>query len=102
MLDEFEALGVNVYRLESEKKKEVALDAPLAGKTVVFTGTLTQIKRNEAKEMVVNAGGKAVGSVSSKLSYLVAGEKAGSKLKKAQALGISILTEQEFLALIGA
>jgi DNA ligase (NAD+) len=101
LLDEFEALGVNVYRLESEKKKEVALDAPLAGKTVVFTGTLTQIKREQAKELVANAGGKAVGSVSSKLSYLVAGEKAGSKLTKAQALGISILTEQEFLTLIG-
>lgn len=101
LLDEFESLGVNVYRLESEKKKEVALDAPLAGKTVVFTGTLTQIKRDQAKEMVANAGGKAVGSVSSKLSYLVAGEKAGSKLTKAQTLGITILTEQEFLTLIG-
>lgn len=101
LLDEFEALGVNVYQLESEKKKEVALDAPLAGKTVVFTGTLTQIKRDQAKELVANAGGKAVGSVSAKLSYLVAGEKAGSKLKKAQDLGISILTEQEFLTLIG-
>ncbi|MFT5645411.1 MAG: DNA ligase (NAD+) [Aureispira sp.] len=101
LLDEFEALGVNVYQLESEKKKEVALDAPLAGKTVVFTGTLTQIKRDQAKELVANAGGKAVGSVSAKLSYLVAGEKAGSKLKKAQDLGVSILTEQEFLTLIG-
>jgi DNA ligase (NAD+) len=101
LLDEFETLGVNVYQLESEKKKEVALDAPLAGKTVVFTGTLTQIKRDQAKELVANAGGKAVGSVSSKLSYLVAGEKAGSKLTKAQDLGISILTEQEFLTLIG-
>jgi len=101
LLDEFEALGVNVYCLESEKKKEVALDAPLAGKTVVFTGTLTQIKRDQAKELVAGAGGKAVGSVSSKLSYLVAGEKAGSKLKKAQDLGITVLTEQEFLTLIG-
>ncbi|BDS09636.1 NAD-dependent DNA ligase LigA [Aureispira anguillae] len=100
VLDELAALGVNTHRLDSEKKKEVAADAPLAGKTVVFTGTLTQIKRNEAKEMVANAGGKAVGSVSSKLSFLVAGEKAGSKLKKAQELGITILTEQEFLNLI--
>lgn len=100
VLNELEALGVNTKRLDSEKKKEVAADAPLAGKTVVFTGTLNQIKRNEAKEMVANAGGKAVGSVSSKLSYLVAGEKAGSKLKKAQELGITILTEQEFLNLL--
>lgn len=102
LLDELEALGVNTTRLESEKKQEVAPDAPLAGKTVVFTGTLTQMKRNEAKQLVVGAGGKAVGSISSKLSYLVAGEKAGSKLKKAQDLGITVLTEQEFLDLINS
>ena len=53
------------------------------------------MKRSEAKQLVVNAGGKSVGSVSSKLNYLVAGEKAGSKLKKAQELGIKILTEQK-------
>lgn len=100
LLDELEALGVNTSRLEEEKKQEVAADAPLAGKTVVFTGTLTQLKREEAKKMVTAAGGKAVGSVSSKLSYLVAGEKAGSKLKKAQDLGINILTEEEFITLV--
>jgi DNA ligase (NAD+) len=100
LLDGIQELGVNVYRLESEKKQEVAEGAPLSGKTVVFTGTLVQMKRNEAKEFVAKAGGKAVGSVSSKLSYLVAGEKAGSKLKKAQDLGVEILTEQEFLDLI--
>ena len=102
LLNELEALGVNTARLESEKKQEIAPDAPLAGKTVVFTGTLTQMKRNEAKQLVVGAGGKAVGSISSKLSYLVAGEKAGSKLKKAQDLGITVLTEQEFLDLINS
>lgn len=102
LLDQLEALGVNTARLESEKKQEVAADAPLIGKTVVFTGTLTQMKRNDAKKMVAEAGGKAVGSVSSKLSYLVAGEKAGSKLKKAQELGITVLTEQEFLDLINS
>lgn len=100
LLDELEALGVNTSRLEEERKQEIAEDAPLAGKTVVFTGTLTQLKREEAKKMVAAAGGKAVGSVSSKLSYLVAGEKAGSKLKKAQKLGIHILTEEEFITLI--
>ncbi|MGH1336687.1 MAG: NAD-dependent DNA ligase LigA [Aureispira sp.] len=102
LLDELEALGVNTSRLEEERKQEVAEDAPLAGKTVVFTGTLTQLKRDQAKKMVAAAGGKAVGSVSSKLSYLVAGEKAGSKLKKAQELGINILTEEEFIALVNA
>jgi DNA ligase (NAD+) len=100
LLDELEALGVNTYRLEEEKKKVVAEDAPLAGKTVVFTGKLTKFTRDEAKEMASTAGGKAVGSVSSKLSYLVAGEKAGSKLKKAQDLGIEVLTEEQFLELI--
>jgi DNA ligase (NAD+) len=102
LLDELESLGVNTRRLEEERKQEVAADAPLAGKTVVFTGTLTQLKRDEAKKMVVDAGGKAVGSVSAKLSYLVAGEKAGSKLKKAQDLGIAILTEEEFITLVNA
>lgn len=102
LLDELENLGVNTSRLEEERKQEVAADAPLAGKTVVFTGTLTQLKRDEAKKMVAAAGGKAVGSVSAKLSYLVAGEKAGSKLKKAQDLGIAILTEEEFIALVNA
>ena len=57
------------------------------------------MKRNEAKAMVEEAGGKAASSVSGKLSYLVAGEKAGSKLKKAQDLGIEVLTEQEFFDL---
>lgn len=102
LLDELENLGVNTSRLEEERKQEVAADAPLAGKTVVFTGTLTQLKRDEAKQMVIAAGGKAVGSISSKLSYLVAGEKAGSKLKKAQDLGIAILTEEEFITLVNS
>lgn len=100
LLDELEALGVNTSRLEEERKLEIAEDAPLAGKTIVFTGTLTQLKRDEAKKMAVAAGGKAVGSVSAKLNYLVAGEKAGSKLKKAEELGITILTEEEFIALV--
>ncbi len=100
LLNQLEELGVNTTTTESEKKKEVAEDAPLANKTIVFTGKLTKFSRDEAKEMAANAGGKAVGSVSSKLSYLVAGEKAGSKLKKAQDLGIPVLTEQEFLDLL--
>lgn len=100
LLDELEELGINTHRLEAEKKKIIASDAPLAGKTVLFTGKLVQMKRNQAKGMVEEAGGKAASGVSSKLSYLVAGEKAGSKLKKAESLGVAILTEQEFLDLI--
>lgn len=100
LLDELEALGVNTRRLEEEKKQEVAADAPFAGKTLVFTGTLTQLKRDQAKQLAIKAGAKVVGSVSSKLGYLVVGEKAGSKLKKAQDLGISILTEEEFINLV--
>ena len=102
LLDTLELLGVNCSRLDSEKKQIIAEDAVLAGKTIVFTGTLQKMKRSEAKQMVLDAGGKAVGSVSAKLSYLVAGEKAGSKLKKAQDLGVSILSEDEFLAMINA
>ncbi len=100
LLDQLEALGVNTYRLKEEEKQVVAEDAPLKDKTILFTGSFSQMKRNDAKKMVVAAGGKAVSSISSKLSYLVVGEKAGSKLKKAKDLGISILTEQEFLDLI--
>lgn len=100
LLNELEELGVNTRRLEEEKKQEVAEDAPFAGKTLVFTGTLTQLKRDQAKELAVSAGAKVVGSVSSKLGYLVVGEKAGSKLKKAQDLGIAILSEEEFIQLV--
>lgn len=100
LLDDLEALGVNVTRLESEKKKELNSDALFAGKTILFTGKLKHMKRSEAKGLVEEAGAKLASSVSSKLSYLVAGEKAGSKLSQAQVLGVTILSEDEFLALI--
>ncbi len=99
LLNTLEKLGVNTLRLESEIPKVIE-DGPLSGKTLLFTGSLTQMTRTEAKKMVLAAGGKAASSVSKKLSYLVAGEKAGSKLKKATELGIPILTEEEFLNLI--
>ncbi|MCP4441949.1 MAG: NAD-dependent DNA ligase LigA [Aureispira sp.] len=101
LLDKFAELGVNTKRLESEKKKIVDENAPLANKTVLFTGSLPTLKRAQAKKLVEEAGGKAASGVSSKLSYLVAGEKAGSKLKKANDLGVTVLTEEEFLELIG-
>lgn len=78
--------------------QEIA-DNPLKDKTVVLTGTLTQLTRDQAKALLQELGCKVSGSVSSKTDYLIAGEKAGSKLTKAQALGVKVLTEQELLAL---
>lgn len=72
----------------------------LAGKTLVVTGTLETLSRSEAEALIVKNGGKASGSVSKKTSYVVAGAAAGSKLTKAQALGVPVLTEQEFLAML--
>ena len=73
----------------------------LEGITVVITGKLTQIDRKQAEALVERAGGKATGSISSKTNLLVAGEKAGSKLQKAEKLGIEVLDEEGFLARIG-
>ena len=72
----------------------------LAGKTLVVTGTLESLSRNEAEALIVKNGGKASGSVSKKTAYVVAGAAAGSKLTKAQTLGIPVLTEAEFLAML--
>ena len=74
---------------------------PLAGLTLVLTGTLPTLGRNEAKDLIEAAGGKVSGSVSKKTHYVVAGAEAGTKLEKAQALGLSILDEAGLLALIG-
>ena len=74
---------------------------PLTGKTVVVTGTLSGFQREEAEEAIRRAGGHAASSVSSKTDYLVAGEKAGSKLAKAQQLGVPVLDEDGFRRLIG-
>jgi DNA ligase (NAD+) len=74
----------------------------LAGKTLVVTGTLTRFSRDEIHKLIEREGGKTSSSVSSKTSYLVAGEAAGSKLEKAKSLEVPVLTEDEFLALIEA
>ena len=72
----------------------------LAGKTVVLTGTLPTLGRDEAKDMLEAAGAKVSGSVSKKTSYVVAGAEAGSKLTKAQELGVPVLDEAGMLALL--
>lgn len=74
---------------------------PLAGLTFVLTGTLPTLSRERAKEMIEAAGGKVSGSVSKKTSYVVAGEEAGSKLEKANELGIKVISESDLLAMLG-
>ncbi|MBQ1459878.1 MAG: NAD-dependent DNA ligase LigA [Oscillospiraceae bacterium] len=80
--------------------KDEALDSRFAGMIFVLTGALEKFTRDEAGEMIEKRGGKAAGSVSKKTTYVVAGENAGSKLRKARELGIPILTEDEFLELL--
>jgi DNA ligase (NAD+) len=75
-------------------------DQPLTGLTFLFTGTLTTLSREEAKKMVKEQGGQIATTVTQKMTHLVAGEKAGSKLKKAMELGKTVITEQEFLRML--
>lgn len=90
------------YGVNMELQDTGIVDDVLAGKTVVVTGTLPTLSRNDAKNLIEAHGGKAAGSVSKKTDYVLAGEAAGSKLIKAQELGITIIDEAEFLQLIGA
>ena len=97
MLEKLGNAGVNL----TSKKDSSAGDSLLNGQTFLFTGTLPTIKRSEAEELVELHGGKLLGTVSSKLNYLVVGEDAGSKLEKAKKIGsIKIIDESEFLAII--
>ncbi|MFY9625543.1 MAG: BRCT domain-containing protein, partial [Rhodoplanes sp.] len=84
--------------LDAEK---VATTSPVAGKTVVFTGALEKMTREEAKAMAERLGAKVAGSVSKKTDYVVAGPGAGSKLAKAREAGVSVLSEDEWFALVG-
>ena len=93
-----ERLTKEVKILDAEKPKT---DSAIAGKTVVFTGTLEKMTREEAKATAERLGAKASGSVSKKTDYVVAGPGAGSKLAEATKLGVKVLTEDEWLTLIG-
>ena len=75
-------------------------NSPFAGKTIVFTGTLDKLTRAEAKARAEALGANVAGSVSAKTQYVVVGADAGSKAEKAKALGVTIVSETEFLALI--
>ncbi len=98
MLKRMAEYGVNVEQTEADKPLVVADDAPLKGKTILFTGTLQTMGRKQAQKWAEENGARNISAVSSNLNILVVGEKAGSKLKKAEALGtVEILTEQEFL-----
>jgi DNA ligase (NAD+) len=98
LIERLRKAGVN---FKSELYQPKAKAGPLAGKTFVLTGTLPNLKREEAAAKIEALGGKVSGSVSKKTDYVVAGEDAGSKLDKAQKLGVEIISEKDFLKICG-
>lgn len=106
LVDQLRSHGVNTERLPEEapavRGDEVPDDHPIAGRTFVLTGTLPTLTRDEASGRIKAQGGAVTGSVSRKTDYVVAGERAGSKLTKAQQLGIEVLDETALLALLDA
>ncbi len=95
LIQKLKQAGVNTKTIQNEKT-----DNKFEGKTFVLTGSLEQYTRKEAEEIIEKHGGKTSGTVSKKTSYVLAGEEAGSKLKKAQELGITIITENEFAEML--
>jgi DNA ligase (NAD+) len=96
VVEQLRALGVHWPEMQAASRSGLAL----SGKTLVITGTLPSLSRDQAKELIESAGGKVAGSVSQKTDYLVAGAEAGSKLLKAQTLGVTVLDEPQLLGLI--
>ena len=96
IIDEFKAQGVNTEYIDESE----GFDNRFEGKTFVVTGTLETLKRSEAEALIENFGGKAAKSVSKNTSFVLAGESAGSKLEKAQKLGIRVIDEAEFLKMV--
>jgi len=86
--------------VEIHAAEQPSRNSPIAGKTVVFTGSMEKMTREEAKALAERLGAKVSGSVSKKTDFVVAGAEAGSKLKKAAELGVKVLTEEEFVALV--
>lgn len=96
-----EVVRTIIDQVSFDAPEAISNDSPVSGKTVVFTGALVQFTRAEAQETAERLGAKVSGSVSKNTDYVVAGEDAGSKLAKARDLGVAVLTEDEWLALIG-
>jgi DNA ligase (NAD+) len=102
LIQELAALGLNMGdAAEAAAASAERAAGKLIGKTLVITGTLPNLTREQAAALILKHGGKASGSVSKKTDYVIAGDEAGSKLAKAQELGVPILDERQFLALIG-
>jgi DNA ligase (NAD+) len=100
LMERLKQQGLNLASQPSQTESSSKQDLTLSGKTFVLTGTLPNLKRDEAKTLIQNAGGKVTGSVSKKTDYVVVGEDAGSKLTKAEELGIKQLSEAELLELL--
>ncbi|MFL5229257.1 MAG: BRCT domain-containing protein, partial [Microvirga sp.] len=96
-----EMLDALLEEVTPEPAEPAASDSPVAGKTVVFTGALEQMTRDEAKAMAERLGAKVSGSVSKKTDILVAGPGAGSKLDKAREAGVKVIDEEGWFALVG-
>lgn len=99
--DAWKIINDITYGFEIGTKTNAQITSQLYDKSIVFTGTLSSVSRPEAKAIAENAGAKVCGSISKFIDYVVVGQEAGSKLKQAQALDLTILTEKEFLTLVG-
>jgi len=96
LIEKFRAAGVNLQAAEKVKAGD-----SLTGKTFVLTGTLPTLSREQAAALIESHGGKVSGSVSKKTSYVLMGDSPGSKAEKAQALGVTIISEADLLAMVG-